>query len=597
MNQYLPILLPVFMLFMLNPLLSQEEEDNKKVRFNGLGRTNILHTEIDGNIKDTDTSTVNQLSDGEFLLDLAINATPNKVTEIQTILRLRNEFGGFFGAGISVEVRELWARGIIGKKLKYRVGDMDVEMTPYTLFIPLEEGTVNEPEIFQPQKEVIYYEQFYINPHSRRLQGGKLDFGLRSSKIIKDIDMMGFAARIAGTDFFTIPSRFIGGAQLDLVSYKIDSIGFQVDAGANLVHTWDDLQSGEATEGMRNTVLTFDFDVTGYENESFGVHLLGEVGQSMVEFMADSTIVRPGGEDEEIKVARLDEDDYFIEIGAMAELKKLGLELSAMYMDVGPDFFSTGAQSRRIDLTREKTFYNRIGNDRMVRMPNLFDISRDRALYSFQLSDQLMPFDLRYSNTLPYGNATPNRRGLHLAADYKEKMNIVNARVDAYFLEEIRGQGTPELKSFTLLRGAVDFNINQLTGWRNKLQLTLGAQIESTQRDGLEIEQVDLNSNLIELGLQAELFSNFDLLIGAKLFTSEGSDYVPTIEGFNDIQDFPARVVVDDTEQLLAAGLRYRFTEDIYLTAQYQQFSFERATDAVNAYDLRQIFVLYNMNF
>jgi hypothetical protein len=268
-----------------------------------------------------------------------------------------------------------------------------------------------------------------------------------------------------------------------------------------------------------------------------------------------------------------------------------------MYMDVGPDFFSTGAQSRRIDLTREKTFYNRIGNDRMVRMPNLFDISRDRALYSFQLSDQLMPFDLRYSNTLPYGNATPNRRGLHLAADYKEKMNIVNARVDAYFLEEIRGQGTPELKSFTLLRGAVDFNINQLTGWRNKLQLTLGAQIESTQRDGLEIEQVDLNSNLIELGLQAELFSNFDLLIGAKLFTSEGSDYVPTIEGFNDIQDFPGRVVVDDTEQLLAAGLRYRFTEDIYLTAQYQQFSFERATDAANAYDLRQIFVLYNMNF
>jgi hypothetical protein len=112
---------------------SEQEEEGPKIRFNGLGRAFLAQTGIDGNILDADSTTIRQLTDGEFLLDLAFNATPNDKTEVQSILRLRNEFGGFFGSGMSVEVRELWARGIIADAIEYRVGDMDVAMTPYTL--------------------------------------------------------------------------------------------------------------------------------------------------------------------------------------------------------------------------------------------------------------------------------------------------------------------------------------------------------------------------------------------------------------------------------------------------------------------------------
>lgn len=590
----LPFLLStVFLLLQVNFVAAQDgsakatekEKEEKTIRFNGLGRTILSQTGIDGNILKSDSSTVESFTDGEFLLDLALNATPNKTSEVQAILRLRNEFGGFFGSGMSVEVRELWARGIIADVLKYRVGDMDVAMTPYTLFNPDEEGSINEAAIFAPQKEVIYYEQFYTDDNRRRLQGAKLDFGLDFTQGLEDADFSGFIARVRGTDFFTTPSRFISGGQAKFSTATFnDSLGLKADFGLNLSHTFDDLQSGEATAGIRNTVTTVDFDVTILEKKNIALHLLGEAGLSNLEFKDDSVSV-------------FKEDDTFLEIGAKVHFKPQKLSISASFIDVGPDFFSIGAQSKRIDYNANKSFYHRLGVDQAVRMPTLFDLSRDRALYTFQLSDRLMAYDPRYSNTNPYGQATPNRRGLRLGLEYGDENDKVEARLGAALMDEIRGQGTFELKSFTLIQAAANLNIHQFAGWKNKLRLTLGYQYEQTSRGGVEIEQVELTSNLIDLGLEAELFPKFDLLFGAKLLTSEGTDYVPFIREFNDVEDFPGLFVADDTESLLAAGLKYEFKEGIYLTLQYQSFNSELGVDRTDDFDFNQIFVLYNMNF
>ncbi|MEO0790650.1 MAG: hypothetical protein AAFY36_18440, partial [Bacteroidota bacterium] len=138
---------------------------------------------------------------------------------------------------------------------------------------------------------------------------------------------------------------------------------------------------------------------------------------------------------------------------------------------------------------------------------------------------------------------------------------------------------------------------NRLADWKRTTVLTLGLQQEQTDRSGQDVEQVDLSSTLIEVGLEAELFDRFDLLAGARLLTAEGSDYIPEYSGFNDIEDFPGRFIADDQETLIGAGFRYRFRDNIYLTLQYQQFSLERAQDPTNDYDLRQIFAQYNMEF
>ncbi|MDF1865271.1 MAG: hypothetical protein P1U70_10580 [Saprospiraceae bacterium] len=564
---------------------TEKEEEGKKLRFNGLGRTLISQTGIDGNVLEADSSTIENLTDGEFMLDLAVNATPNKTSEVQAILRLRNEFGGFFGSGMSVEVRELWARGIIADAIKYRIGDMDVAMSPYTLFNTVEEGSVNEAAVFMPQREVFYYEQFYSDDNTRRLQGAKLDFGVDFTQGLEDIDFSGFIARVRGTDFFTTPTRFISGGQAKFSTVTLnDSLGLRANFGLNVAHTFDDLQSGEATSGIRNTVTTIDFDISILDKKDLGIHLVGETGRSNLEFKADS-------------VSIFEEDDTFLDIGAKVVFKPQKLTLSASFVDVGPDFFSIGAQSKRIDYTANKSFYNRIGTERDVRMPSLFDITRDRALYTFQLSDRLMAYDPRYSNTMPYGTATPNRRGVRFGVDYGEQDDKIEANLSGAFMKEIRGQGTFELKDFTLLRAAANFNIHKFASWENKLRFTLGYQYESISRGGSEVEQADLSSNMIELGLEAELFPKFELLLGAKLLTAEGVDYVPRVDEFNDVKDFPSQFVADDTENLLGAGFKYEFKEGIYMTLQYQSFSSQLGTDDTNDYDLNQIFVLYNMKF
>lgn len=562
-----------------------EKEKNKTVRFNGLGRTNILNTALSGDVLEGDSITPRDITDGEFLLDLQINATPNDKTEIQSILRLRNEFGGFFGAGQSIEVRELWMRGIIANAVEYRVGDMDIAMSPYTFFNSDEDGIVNEPAAFAPQREIIYYEQFYGNNNTRRMQGASLDFGLNFNKYIKDMDFKGFFTRVRGTDFFTVPSRFVTGGSLKFSTDTWnDSLGMGLDFGFNLIHTYDDLKSGEATSGIRNTTFTFEFDYTVLDDNRRGLHIIGELGKSELVNKNDS-------------VTLLRFDDTFLDIGAKFYLKPQRLMFYAGYSDVGPDFFNVTAQSKRIQYDAAKKYYDRTGVDQNQRQVSLFDLSRDPSIYTYQLSDELMTYDPRFSNTFPYGKATPNRRGLNFAVGYENSNQALEAKIDGALMTEIRGQGTNELKNFTLLKASADLNIHKLIDWENKLKFTFGYQFEQTNRGGVEVEQVDLSSNLVELGLEAELFTDFEVLLGAKIMDANGSDYIPRIDSFNIVADFPSRYEVDETEILLAGGVKYTFKEGIYLTIQYHTFTTEQNSDVAADYSLGQVFALFTMNF
>jgi len=568
------------------PTDKDKKEDESIVRFNGLGRTILQDTQLGGDVLDTDTTSSRRLTDGEFLLDLQINASPNDKTEVQSILRLRNEFGGFFGAGMSVEVRELWAAGVIANALEYRVGDMDVAMTPYTFYNFQEEGSVNLPEAFKPQRDVIYYEQFYGDGNTRRVQGAKLDFGLGFTRVLKDADFNAFVSRIRGTDFFSIPTRFTSGGQAQFSTRTInESLGMKADFGFNAVYTFDDLQSGEANRGIRNSIGTINWNFQVFKNESYALSLLGEGGWSFVEDKTDSLSFFSNG-------------DVFVDIGFKVELRDPKVTVQGSFVDVGPDYFSMAAQSRRIDLRNQKTYYDRLGNQGNRReLLSLFDLTRDRAIYTFEINDVLMPYDPRFSNTMPYGLATPNRRGARFSAEQGVEGDAVNARLDGALMSEIRGQGTEELKDFLLLRGSADLNINDFLDWKRKQRFTLGYQYESTQRGGGEFEQIDLVSHLVELGFESELFKGFDLLLGVKFLQAEGNEYLPRIEQFNEVLDFPANTVFDDNEQLYAGGFRYMFKEGVYLTLQYHAFNSVKGQNNPNDFNLNQVFVLYNMYF
>ena len=573
----------------------EPDADGPGIRFNGLGRSYIQQSDLGGTLVDTDTMTAERLTDGEFVLDLAVNAQPTDAVEVQGTFRLRNEFGGFFGAGATVEIRELWARGIVADRFRYRLGDMNLALTPYTVFLPEEDGVINEPEVFRPQREIIDYEEFYTGNNERRFQGGTLDFGLEFDQGLETTETRVFLARLRATDFRTVPTRLIGGGRLGATTASFGPFGSSATVGANLAYTWDDLESGEANRGIRNAVWTLDADLAVLDRDDLAVRLMGEGGRSYVELTERVDV--PEGEPEPDVEPLVEDDDTFVEFGLAADLKGPGLTASAMFVDVGPDFYSAAAQSKRVDYTRSLTSYTRIGNDRDVRPISLFDLTRDRALYTFRVADQLMAYDPRYGNVLPYGRATPNRRGVRLGAGYAPEAGFVDASVELSLLREIRGQGTTELKDFVLVRAEADVPIGAIANLGRRVVATLGTQYESTSRGGNEFETVDLTSLLIEAGLSAEVYDRLDVLLGVKTRTSDGRDYVPVIENFNDVRDFPGAFVTDDSETLLGGGLRYRFREGVYLTLQAQTFGYSADATPDADYRIGQVFALYSMSF
>jgi len=268
-----------------------------------------------------------------------------------------------------------------------------------------------------------------------------------------------------------------------------------------VIHTFDDLQSGNAVTGIRNTVYSVDYDVTILDKNNMSLNLLGESGRSKVG--RAERVTDADGKEENVMLS--EEDDTFMDVGLTFKLKKEKLTIS----------------------DAEK----------------------------------------------------------------------IEAWVDGAFLSEIRGQGTFELKNFSLIKAATNINIHQFLDWENSVRATLGLQLESTERGGGEIEEVDLNSTLVDLGLEVEIFPEFDLLLGAKLFNSEGRDYIPVLTGFNEVQDFPTPFVADDQETMLGLGIKYEFKKDIYLTLQYNHFNSELGADNPNNYEFQQFFVLYNMEF
>ena len=54
---------------------------------------------------------------------------------------------------------------------------------------------------------------------------------------------------------------------------------------------------------------------------------------------------------------------------------------------------------------------------------------------------------------------------------------------------------------------------------------------------------------------------------------------------------------INTSEMILGGGLRYRFSDKIYLTALYQNYDFKNKLNSVSSYSINQLLIIYNMKF
>ena len=163
-------------------ILNADAQNDKKVNFIGNARS-LLNTNILG-VSDSlpDTVSVKKNNGGYALMDMGVLIKPNKSTEIMGMFRIRNEFGGFWGSGVSFDVRQLWLKGVVANAFRYQLGDINLKQTPFTLYNHHADQIDSLPTIFDLQRNIVSYERFYFKNNTWRMQGANVDFGFTFSK-------------------------------------------------------------------------------------------------------------------------------------------------------------------------------------------------------------------------------------------------------------------------------------------------------------------------------------------------------------------------------------------------------------------------------
>ena len=567
-------ILAILALLFILPAKSQ----NEKFQINGAARSYLFANalQIDNSL---DSITPKKSNYGHNLLDLGISVFPNAQTEVIGVFRIRNELGGFWGGGVTFNVRQLTLKGVANNVVRYEIGDIDLKMTPYTLFNTQEEGFINEADIFKVRRDILHYDLFY-QENQWRMQGAKIDFNVLTNSIVKKTNVKGYLTRQKASDGLSQPERLYGGGSFNFIGSS--KFNFQINS-ANMFDLTKTL--GNDSTKFTNSIVTSNFNYKIINNENKSIKLTGEGGFSDTKYINNPNSNAPKSL-----------SDWFYDLSSSTHIKKKKLRFTFGVKDIGKDFRSPGAQTKRINYSKSPGLYQQFTNNYIGREVTYSDIITGNADASFKLSETLMAYNAAYSNTNPFGDATPNRRGVYIHLEGLDSVKIKNSFIKCLLLQESVGTGTLERKSFALTQLGTTIHLNQFLNLKKVLKINLGFQNEFTFRGGAAYEQINLSSNFIDAGVSFEFIPKLNLLFGTKLWIAKGNENLIIRDEFNTVNDFKA-IDINFSESIIAAGFKYDFDQKNTLTLQYQNFDLKNSSVDGIDYGISEFNILYSLNF
>ena len=538
--------------------MSLHAQLNENIWFDGLSRSYFARDAIDKSMSDTLSS--KNSSNGYNLLDLNTHVNPIKDLEIFAQLRIRNSFGSFFGSGTQISVRQLSAKGIINNKIRFSVGDLFLKQSKFTLYNYDEELSFFENQILKPYRDIIHYENFYID-NRWRLQGIQTDFSFKFDRYIRNLDF----------DFFI--SRPNGSSQINETTYTSDlllsggsifsKINKKLSLSLNHINLFEVPSSGTKNISVRNPVYDLSL-LHSIDNTNYSLKQKLQTGFSSRYWLHSEL-------ENEIEDSTSNETQgMYFEIDNRYIKKDSTLLFKLGYRYVDPDFRSAGSQTRRIDYIdgNNNTIYPFYTNMSVPRQPSLFDLVSDEQLYNQDISSLLMAFNPIYSNILPYGDATPNRSGVYLNAKINNSNKLILVKIKTGFYKEIIGQGALEKRSFRLLKGSLKINLHKSLNLKNELSLIASSESERTVRGGDEISSLNLISNHMNISVNAELAKKFFVQASYKQFNANGNEFLIQRDNFGNITYYtPSQI--DQKDHMLSIGTMYKFRKNVYANVHY----------------------------
>ena len=86
----------------------QAQQTTPKFTVNGAARSIYFADVLEQELAEPDTVTPPRQNSGHALADIGVNIRPSEDLEIQGMVRIRNDFGGFWGAGVTFDIRQLY---------------------------------------------------------------------------------------------------------------------------------------------------------------------------------------------------------------------------------------------------------------------------------------------------------------------------------------------------------------------------------------------------------------------------------------------------------------------------------------------------------
>ena len=548
--------------FVFTAITTMAQERVKKIEFYGAAKTNILHQGFD---VDGDTMNVSKANYGHSLIDLGILVRPSANTEIATEFRLRNELGGFWGGAVTYGIRKLTLKGVVNDAIRYKIGDIDLEMTPYTLYNNNYQDVVNEATVFQMAREVIDYEN-YFSGNAWRQQGVQSSYGFYlNNEIFKSIDVNLFSTRNRTADPSSAsPERLFSGGQIGLnTSYGL--ITFHSANLFDLKNTVNDMNL------YYNSVNTVSANISLADLPKFSLNYEGGTSKANYENLI---------EEETVTI-----QDYFWNLGFIySPTNKLRLSVNGI--NTGPQYRSPAAQNVRLGYSSSSNVFPTIGNNLAVRNMGLVDYLYNDVFYYKTFDSQLDLYNPAFSNALPYGLATPNRKGFSVSLDELAINEQLNLSSEIHMMSEIIGTGTTQLKSFMKFVAKANYDYK-------KWSANAGLAYESTLRDGQVYEKIELSSMLFDLGVDFDLTDQLSILFGTKYHIADGNELLAVYDSYNNPLYFDPISYKEQKQMLNSIGLMVNFSERSKLTASLSSFS----QKAEQVYTINQLQLLYRLNF
>lgn len=531
---------------------------------NGFGRVVTSNNNLSGDA--VTGSTPSKGVSGYSLFDLTPTIKVGNNLKVTSTLRVKNQFGGFFGNGNALSFRQFQIMGKIGKYVNYDLGDINIGegMSEYSVNNFDDVFSSYESKVFTQRRQILQYENFNFG-NKWRLQGAQARTKFAVSTLIDTLDVYGFVVRTTPSNEKDIQDRIMAGGRIGLYKNKMLSANF------NYVGLLD-VPVATVENVYKNNVYIADIKYL-YEMDAVDLTAKVQTGISSYDFTTKDT-----------SDADASFNDYFYDAKVNANVKGLRLNIFGAYKNVGPQYYNPASQTRRMDISSTPTLFDNIGGK--SRTMTLFDSYTNEGQYNRTLSTTLSTFMPWYNNANPYGAATPNRTGFTAGVATDDSAQIINGELTYQMSKEIVGENTEELRSFNVLTSGLKLNVGTFLASEREYTLTFGYRGETTNRDGNAA--VDLKSSLLDFGIGIELPKKIDLLFGYKSLSSKGNEF-SSIRDNNNLVGNAVYQPIDIKQNILSVGANMRFSEASFLSVTYNRSV--NTSGIIGNYNMNQLFI------